>query len=199
MDNSFSHSIHCIEAASKAGRMLFMIRRSFAELSVSAFAALYNTLVWPNLEFAMQACSPNLVADADCLEQIQQLATRLVNGFRRLPYEGQLRRLGLHSLGRRRLHGDLIVVDNIFFRRIGPLFYAAKVLQGPGWRLRRKSFFSTRVVKYWNRLPTPIVTAPSVNSFKCQLDSAWEELFGEVLFFTLSPFMLSQPLIHGHP
>ncbi len=26
----------------------------------------------------MQACSPNLVADADCLEQIQRLATRLV-------------------------------------------------------------------------------------------------------------------------
>ncbi len=32
----------------------------------------------------MQACSPNHGADADCLEQIQRLVTRLVKGFRHL-------------------------------------------------------------------------------------------------------------------
>ncbi len=65
MGNSFSPSIHCKETASRARRMLFLIRRSFAELSVSAFVALYNTFVRPHLEYAMQACTPNLVADAD--------------------------------------------------------------------------------------------------------------------------------------
>ncbi len=59
-----------------------MIRRSFGELSVSAFAAFYDTLVRPNLECAMQACRPGPIADADFLEQIQLLATRLVKGFR---------------------------------------------------------------------------------------------------------------------
>ncbi len=53
MDNSFSPSIYCKQAASKAKRMLFMIRRSFAELSVSAFTAPYSTLVRPHLEYAM--------------------------------------------------------------------------------------------------------------------------------------------------
>ncbi len=91
-----------------------MIRRSFAELSVSAFTALYNTLVRPHLEYAMQACSPNLVADADCLEQIQRLAPRLVKGFRRLPYEERLPRLGLHSLRRRRFYRDVINVYKMF-------------------------------------------------------------------------------------
>ncbi len=91
-----------------------MIRRSFAELSVSAFAPLYNTFVRPHREYAIQACSPNLVAVADCLEQIQRLATKVVKGFRRLPYEERLRRLGLHSLRRRRLRGDLIVVTKCF-------------------------------------------------------------------------------------
>ncbi len=57
IDLSFSPSVHCKEAASKARRMLFMIRRSFAELSVSAYAPLYNTLVRLHLEYAMQACS----------------------------------------------------------------------------------------------------------------------------------------------
>ncbi len=54
VDNSFSHPIHCKEAASKARRMLFMIRRSFAEISVSAFAPLfYNTLVRSHFVYAM--------------------------------------------------------------------------------------------------------------------------------------------------
>ncbi len=76
MDNSFSSSIHCEEAASKARWRLFMIRRSFAELSVSAFAVLYNTLVRSHFEYAMQARSPIIIADADRLE------TRSVKGFR---------------------------------------------------------------------------------------------------------------------
>ncbi len=146
-------------------------------LTLSTFAPLYNTLVRPHFEYAMQACSPNLVAGADCLERIQRLATRLVKGFRRLPYEERLCRLGLHSLRRRRLHGDLIVVCKIFSKGLdlGPsLFFIPpvrpglrshpfKVLQGPSRRLRRTSSFSTRVVKYRNRLLTPFVTAPSVN------------------------------------
>ncbi len=62
----------------------------------------------------MQACSPNRVADADCLEEIQRLATRLVKGLRRLLYEERLRQLSLHSLRRLRLRGDRIVVRNMF-------------------------------------------------------------------------------------
>ncbi len=66
-----------------------------------------------------------------------------------------------------------------------------KIIHGPSGLLRIKSSFSIRVVKYWNRLPIPIVTAPSVNSFKRQLDSVWEELFAEA---PLSPVLLFSPL-----
>ncbi len=97
-------------------------------------------------------------------------------------------RVGLHSLHRRRLSGDLIAVykmfsggldldTSLFFIppvRPGLRGHPFKVLQGPSRRLRRKSSFSTRAVKYWNRIPTPIVTVPSVNSFKHHLDSAWK-------------------------
>ncbi len=103
MDNSFSPCIHCEEAASKARQMLFMMRRSFAELSVSAFAALYNTLVRAHIEYAMQACSHNLIDDTDYLERIQRLATRLVKHCHQLPYEERQRRLDLHFLHRPRL------------------------------------------------------------------------------------------------
>ncbi len=57
MDRSFALSIHCREAASKAKRVLFMLRRSFAELSESAFSSLYNTLVRSHFEHTIQTCS----------------------------------------------------------------------------------------------------------------------------------------------
>ncbi len=82
---------------------------------MSAFAPHYNTLVCSHTEYALQACSSNLVANADCLEQIQRLATMLIKGFRRLPYEERLSRLGLHSLNRRR--------PQIFFQRRQPSLF----------------------------------------------------------------------------
>ncbi len=42
MNYSFSRSIYCREAVSTARRVLLMIKRSIAELSVSTFTPLYN-------------------------------------------------------------------------------------------------------------------------------------------------------------
>ncbi len=145
----------------------------------------------PHLEYGMPACSPNLVADINHLERIQRLATRLVPGMRRLPYEERLQLLGLHSLQRRRLRVDLITTFKIFKglldidpnllflppARRGLRGHPFKVLQGASHRRRRRSAFSVRVVKYWNKLPASIVTVPSVNVFKKWLEEVWAEVF----------------------
>ncbi len=73
-----------------------------------------KNMLRPHLGYPTQAGSLNQVADADCLEQIQQLLTRLVMGLRHLPYEEQLRRLGLCSLGRRHICGDFITAYKVF-------------------------------------------------------------------------------------
>ncbi|KFV19180.1 hypothetical protein N340_13652, partial [Tauraco erythrolophus] len=40
----------------------------------------------------------------------------------------------------------------------------------------RKKFFSTRVVRLWNRLPREVVDAPSLEVFKARLDGALSSL-----------------------
>ena len=39
----------------------------------------------------------------------------------------------------------------------------------------RQAFFSHREVNLWNSLPEPVVTAPTLNSFKNRLDRAWSD------------------------
>ncbi len=139
----------------------------------------------------MPSCLPNLVADINHLERIQTLATRLVTGMRHLSYEERLQRLSLNSLQRRRLRDDLITAfkifnglldidPNLFFlppTRRGLRGHPFNVLQGASHRRRRGSAFSVRVVKYWNKLPASVVTAPSVNIFTKRLEEVWTEVF----------------------
>ncbi len=96
-------SAQCTADANKARLLIFMIMRSYQDLSKSAFILSYEAFVRPHLEYGMPACSPNLIADINHQQRIQRLGTRLVTGMRHLPYEERLQRLGLHSLQRRRL------------------------------------------------------------------------------------------------
>ncbi|KFR01913.1 hypothetical protein N306_14831, partial [Opisthocomus hoazin] len=40
----------------------------------------------------------------------------------------------------------------------------------------RKKFFTLRVVKHWNRLPSEVVDVPSLAVFKARLDGALSNL-----------------------
>ena len=53
-------------------------------------------------------CSPQYRRDRDLLECIQKRATQMIQGMEQLFYENRLRELGLLSLEKRRLQGDLI-------------------------------------------------------------------------------------------
>ena len=116
---------------------------------------------------------------------VQRRATRIVKGLKKLPYETRLKRLGLYSLERRRLRGDMIETFKILTgkERIdhSTFFWLADVTTGlRGHILKlfkprchttvRQNFFSHCIVNEWNKLPQVVIEATSVNVFKNKLD-----------------------------
>ena len=101
-------SKQCIEAEKKAQKLLGYIKRQFSSRKRETILTLYNALVRPHLEYAVQFWSPSLRRDIDRLESIQARATKLISEIRNVSYERRLDKLNLFSLEVRRLRGQLI-------------------------------------------------------------------------------------------
>ena len=123
------------------------------------------------------------------MEKVQRRAVNLISGLKGANYEEKLVELGILSLEKLRKRFDIIQtykilsridqVDSIkWFRPVGTnakrltstTAYCKNLIPSRYKTEMRHNFFFNRVVNKWNRLPTEVKEARSLNSFKKLLE-----------------------------
>lgn len=185
MNDSLKFSEQCNSVVKGANSILGLIRRTIKNKSKRIITQLYKTLVRPKLEYCVQAWRPHLQKDICAIERIQHRATKMIKEIKALTYEERLTATGLTTLEERRNRGDLIEVfkiikgfEKVDYNNFFKLMHSGRT-RGHRYKLSksrsrldvRRNFFSQRIVNDWNKLPTIVVEADSINSFKNRYDS----------------------------
>ena len=189
IDMELTFDEHITSKVKKANGIMGLIRRSFSFLDPETFKRLYTSFVRPHLEYAQPVWTPHLRKYIKLMENVQERATKLVDGMKNMDYAQRLEKLDLPTLLHRRERGDMIQVWK-HFNSYDQSTLSSSFIHYP--RINRKhrhqitwnrpkdgsngiqaNSFYFRISKTWNNLPQKVVEAKTIDAFKSGLDDAW--------------------------
>ena len=183
IDSELKFSKHISDIVRRAKQRSALIHRCFLSRNIPNLVRAFHTYVRPLVEYATQIWSPHLISNLNLIESVQRSFTKRLPGLSNYTYSERLAILQLRSLEYRRLTFDLALCFNIVHGNIAlpfnDFFTFSSNPSSRGHSLKlaipiantniRKYFFSTRIIKIWNDLPSSIVHAPSTSAFKKRL------------------------------
>ena len=175
---------HVSNIVHKANLMLRLIIRSFDYLDKASCIRLYKAIDRPQLDYGNAVLHPYLKMGMEIIEVVQKRFTRQIPRLKHMKYCDRLEYLKLPSLAHRRSRRDIIQcikiikgLDDIIRERF--FTFAESRIHRHCFTLIKPrcetSFglqsFSQCVFTKWNNLPTEVVNAKTLNSFKTKLTS----------------------------
>ena len=180
----------CTKAAWMANNVLGQMARALHVRDAKTWSKLYITYIRPYLEYSTPAWNPWTRKDIEMLEKVQERALRQITSLGHLTYSEKLDRLGLSTLEDRRERADMVQVwkilhvyddveeskwftrsANVANRTTRSTDCAFNIREKPFNTEIRKNFFSVRVCKPWNNIPSDIRSQNNLVTFKNQYDS----------------------------
>ena len=183
-DSKLCFKEYIAEIVARAFQRVNLLLRSFISGNVLILTKAYITYVRPLLEYCTYLWSPYQNYLIDKIERVQRYFSRRVLFRTKPPYLSRLEILKLETLEIRRIKFDLKLCYKIinglcdlnfdkFFT-----FASSSVTRGHNYKLIKPlsknnwllNFYSSRVVSYWNSLPSDVVNVPSFAIFVKKLN-----------------------------
>lgn len=185
VDSSLRFHPHIAEIVRKSSGLANQLIRSTVCRSPKFMVTLFISHLRPILDYCSTVWNCGYLGDMRKLEGVQRRWTSNVSGLEGLEYEDRLKILNLYSIRGRLVRSDLIKVWRAFqsdgdidllslFERH---YHAAT--RGHSYKISLprchsntlRRFLSARTVEIWNGLPTDVVQAQTVTTFKARLDA----------------------------
>ena len=191
VDDSLKFHAHVSEIVRKSSGLANQILRSTVCRSREFMLTVFLSHIRPIIDYCSSVWNLGYQGDLERLESVQRRWTKQVSGLSSLDYSTRLRRLQIYSIKGRLLRADLIKVWKIFHPvvDVGLMSVFEREFHGAtrGHRMKisiplcrndvRRRFFNVRVANLWNSLPSEVVEADSISTFKSGLDRVLGDRF----------------------
>ena len=154
------------------------IQRSFISRNPRFLTDSYKTYVRPIIEYNNEIWNPVYKGDQTKLEKVQNKMTKLLIYGDVMPPSERNQVMNLTTHQERRLRGDLITIyknfenEELFTKKTDDRTrgHSKSIVIRRAKTEIKKHCLTHRSIYEWNKLPENVVTSPSVNSFKSNLD-----------------------------